>query len=151
MARELDPFLIISTWDGQEYLKVYLQHKTYDSVVEGILVLLQPAGEVVGHGGCVVDHRKVGIRVWSRVRLGELGPLAQHVVHQLLAEGGVRGLREKRLLFEDGEEGHRLLKHVNALLQIHPEVDVGPVQPFSHILLLLKSEPVLYDLLIEHQ
>ena len=125
--------------DGKR-VRAVLDH-LHDRVVQGVLVLLQPAGEVVGHGGCVVDHRKVGIRIWSRVRLGELGPLAQHVVHQLLAEGGVRGLREKRLLFKDGEEGHRLLEHVNALLQVHPEVDVGPVQTLSYIFFLLEGEP----------
>ena len=141
MARELDPFLIISTWDGQEYSKVYLQHKTYDSVVEWILVLLQPAGEVVGHGGCIVDHRKVSVWVRTRVRLGELGPLAQHVVHQLLAEGLIRCLGEEGLLLEDGEEGHGLLEHVNALLQIHSKVNVCPIQPFSHVLLLLQRKP----------
>merc|ERR1719192_1635334 len=34
-----------------------------DGVVEGILVLLQPSGQVVGHGGGVVDDGKVRIRV----------------------------------------------------------------------------------------
>ena len=34
-----------------------------DGVVERILVLLQPASQVVGHGGGVVDDGKVSVRV----------------------------------------------------------------------------------------
>ena len=112
-----------------------------DCVVQGILVLLQPPGEVVGDGGGVVDDGKVSVGVGARVGLGELGPLAQHVVHQLLAEGLIRCLGEEGLLLEDGEEGHGLLEHVNALLQIHSKVNVCPIQAFSHVLLLLQRKP----------
>ena len=59
----------------------------------------------------------------------------------LLAECLISGFWEEGLLLEDGEEGHRLLKHVDALLEIHPKVDVAPVQPLPHILLLLEGEP----------
>merc|ERR1712156_393625 len=45
-----------------------------DGVVEGILVLLQPSGQVVGHGGGVVDDGKVRVRVGAGVGLGELSP-----------------------------------------------------------------------------
>ena len=79
------------------------------------------------------------------VGLGKLSPLAQQVGHQLLGKGGVGGLGEERLLLEDGEEGHGLLKHVNALLQIHPKVNVCPVQAFSNIFLLLEGEPKRYS------
>ena len=34
-----------------------------NSVVERILVLLKPAGQIVGDGGGVVDHSKVRVRV----------------------------------------------------------------------------------------
>ena len=71
-----------------------------------------------------------------RVGLGKLSPLAQQVGHQLLGKGGVGGLGEEGLLLEDGQEGHRLLKHVNALLQIHTKVDVRPVQTFADVHLL---------------
>merc|ERR1719270_1859972 len=121
----------------------------HDSVVEGILVLLKPASQVVGDGGGVVDNGKVRIRVRTGVRLGELGPLAKKVVHQLLAEGLVGGLGEEGLLLEDGKEGHRLLEHVNALLQVHPEVDVGPVQTLPYIFFLLEGEHVLVEELLE--
>ena len=59
----------------------------------------------------------------------------------LLAECLISGFWEEGLLLEDGEEGHRLLKHVDALLEIHPKVDVAPVQSLPHILLLLEGEP----------
>ena len=62
------------------------------------------------------------------VGLGELSPLAKQVGHQLLSKSGIGGLWEERLLLEDGQEGHWLLEHVNALLQIHSEVNVGPVE-----------------------
>ena len=112
-----------------------------DGVVEGVLVLLQPSSQVVGDGGGVVDDGKVRVGIGARVGLGKLGPLAQQVGHQLLSKGGVSGLGEEGLLLKDGEEGHGLLKHVDALLQIHPEVNVGPVKSFSDVLLLLEGEP----------
>ena len=102
-------------------------------VVKGILVLLKPSSQVVGDGGGVVDDGKVRVGVRAGVRLGKLGPLAQQVGHQLLSKGGVSGLWEERLLLKDGEEGHGLLKHVNALLQIHPKVNVGPVQALADV------------------
>ena len=85
----------------------------------------------------------------ARVGLGELGPLAQQVGHQLLSKGGVGGLGEEGLLLKDGKEGHGLLKHVNALLQIHAEVNVGPVQALPDIHLLLKGEHVLVEELLQ--
>ena len=109
---------------------------SYNGVVEGILVLLQPSSQVVGHSGGVVDDGEVRVGVRAGVRLGELGPLAQQVGHQLLSKGGVSGLGEERLLLKDGEEGHGLLKHVNALLQIHTEVDIRPVQSLADVHLL---------------
>ena len=114
---------------------------TYNSVVEGILVLLQPSSQVVGDSGGVVDDGKVRVGVGAGVGLGELSPLAKKVGHELFGEGGIGRLGEEGLLLKDGEEGHRLLEHVDALLQVHPKVDVGPVQTFSHVLFLLQGEP----------
>ena len=47
--------------DGKR-VRAVLDH-LHDRVVQGVLVLLQPAGEVVGHGGGVVDDGKVSVRV----------------------------------------------------------------------------------------
>merc|ERR1719412_759281 len=120
-----------------------------NSVVQRILVLVQPSSQVVGHGGGVVDDGKVRIRVRAGVGLGEVGPLAQQVLVQLGAEGLVSGLGEERLLLEDGKEAHGLLEHVNAGLQVHSEVHVGPVKTLPDVFLLLKGEHVLVEELLE--
>merc|ERR1719412_461985 len=120
-----------------------------NGVVQRILVLVQPSGQVVGHGGGVVDDGKVRIRVRAGVGLGEVGPFAQQVLVELGAEGLVSGLWEERLLLEDGKEAHGLLKHVNAGLQVHAEVHVGPVEALLDIFLLLEGEHVLVEELLE--
>merc|ERR1719174_2898937 len=130
--------VILEAIDGQRVATV-LDHLN-NGVVEGILVLLQPSSQVVGDGGGVVDDGKVRVGVGTGVGLGELSPLAQQVGQQLLSKGGVSGLGEERLLLKDGQEGHGLLKHVNALLQIHAEVNVSPVQTLADIFFLLKGE-----------
>merc|ERR1719193_454673 len=139
--------MILEALDGQRIAAILDQLN--NGVVEGILVLLKPSSQVVGDGGGVVDDGKVRVGVGAGVGLGELSPLAQKVGHEFLGEGGIGGFGEEGLLFKDGEEGHGLLKHVNALLQIHTEVDVGPIQTFPDIHLLLKGEHVLVEELLE--
>ena len=123
--------VILEALNGQ--LVATVLDQLNNGVVEGILVLLQPSSQVVGDGGGVVDDGKVRIRVGAGVGLGKLGPLAQKVGHELLGEGGIGRFWEEGLLLKDGEEGHGLLKHVNALLQIHAEVNVGPVQALANV------------------
>merc|ERR1719431_914024 len=106
-----------------------------NSVIEGILVLLQPASQVIGDSGGVVDDTKMRIRVRAGASFAELGPLAQHVGVQFLLEGHVSSLGEERFRLKDGQKTHRLFKHVNALLQIHAEVNIGPVETLPDILL----------------
>merc|ERR1719362_2219543 len=120
-----------------------------DGVVERILVLLQPAGQVVGHDGGVMDDGKMCVGVRSGVGLGEVGPLAQQVGVELLAEGLVSGLGKERLLLKDGEETHGLLKHEDAGPQVHTEVNIGPVQTLLDVLLLLEGEHVGVEELLE--
>merc|ERR1719210_3264236 len=133
--------------DGQSIATVL--DKLNNGVIERILVLLEPASQVVGDGGSVVDNGKVRIRVRAGVGLGKVGPLAQQVLVELGAEGLVSGLGEERLLLEDGKEAHGLLKHVNAGLQVHAEVHVGPVETLPDVLLLLEGEHVLVEELLE--
>merc|ERR1719458_1527582 len=135
--------VILEALDGQ--LVAAVLDQLNNGVVEGILVLLQPSSQVVGHSGGVVDDGEVRVGVRAGGRLRELGPLAQQVGHQLLSKGGVSGLGEERLLLKDGEEGHGLLKHVNALLQIHTEVDISPVQSLADVHLLFKCEHMLVE------
>merc|ERR1712073_284192 len=120
-----------------------------NGVVQRILVLVQPSSQVVRHGGGVVDDSKVRIRVRPGVGLGEVGPLAQQVLMELGTEGLVSGLGEERLLLKDGKEAHGLLEHVNARLQVHAEVHVGPVEALLDIFLLLEGEHVLVEELLE--
>merc|ERR1719264_1040977 len=120
-----------------------------DGVVEGILVLLQPSRQVVGDGGGVVDDGKVRVGVGAGVGLGKLSPLAQKVGHELLGEGGIGRFWEEGLLLKDGKEGHGLLEHVNALLQIHAKVNVGPVQTLADVHFLLKGEHVGVEELLQ--
>merc|ERR1712242_57291 len=68
---------------------------------------------------------------------------------ELGAEGLVGGLGEERLLLKDGKEAHGLLKHVNARLQVHAKVHIGPVKTLPDILLLLEGEHVLVEELPE--
>merc|ERR1719210_2405328 len=120
-----------------------------NGVIERILVLLQPASQVVGDSGGVVDDGKVSIRVRSGVGLGKVGPLAQQVVVELGTEGLVSGLGEERLLLEDGQQSHGLLKHVDARLQVHAEVHIGPVKTLPDVFLLLEGEHVLVEELLQ--
>merc|ERR1711962_1932097 len=82
-------------------------------------------------------HLGRGVRASSLKTRGDvLNILLEHGT-ALLSKCLVSGLREERLLLKDGKEGHRLLKHVNTLLQIHSKVNIGPVETLLDILLLL--------------
>ena len=61
----------------------------------------------------------------------------------------VGGLREERLLLKDSEEGHGFLEHVNAGLEIHTEVNIGPVQTLPDVFLLLEGEHVGVEELLQ--
>merc|ERR1712226_1328478 len=139
--------VVLEAFNGQGVASVLDQLN--NGVVEGILVLLQPASQVVRHSGGVVNDSEMRIGVRAGVGLSKLGPLAQQVGHQLLSEGGIGGLGEERLLLKDGEEGHGLLKHVNALLQIHAEVNIGPVKALPDVHLLLEGEHVVVEELLK--
>ena len=78
-------------------------------VIQGVLVLVQPAGNVVVHGAGVVDQREVCLGpALDHLGLLEVGGLAQVLVIQLVLEGGVRGLGEHALLLQDGEDAQWL-------------------------------------------
>merc|ERR1739836_180615 len=83
------------------------------------------------------------------VGLGKVGSLAQQVLVELGLEGLISGLWEERLLLKDGKEAHGLFKHVNAGLQIHAKVHIGPVKTLLDVLFLLKGEHVLVEELLE--
>ena len=86
-----------------------------------------------------MNNCKVSLLPWLWLLEGQR--LAQVVGVKLLLKGLVSGLGEERLLLQNGQDPHRLLEHVDALLQVHPEVDVGPVQTLPYIFFLLEGEP----------
>ena len=120
-----------------------------DRVVQRVLVLLQPAGQVVGDRSGVVDNSEVSVLVRLGHRLHKVVGLAQMVGLQLVFKGLVSGLGEERLLFEDGQDAHRLLEEVDAGLQVHSEVDHGPVDALLEVFLLLKHEGVVVEELLK--
>ena len=62
--------VILEALNGQ--LVATVLDQLNNGVVEGILVLLQPSSQVVGHSGGVVDDGKVCIGIRAGVGLGEL-------------------------------------------------------------------------------
>merc|ERR1712223_664140 len=119
--------------DGQRVATVL--DELNNGVIERILVLLEPSSQVVGDSGGIMDDGKVRIRVRAGVRLGKVGSLAQQVLVELGLEGLISCLGEERLLLKDGKEAHGLLKHVNARLQVHAKVYIGPVKTLLDIFL----------------
>ena len=119
------------------YLIIYV---TYHSVVDWVLVLLKPTGDVVGHNSGIVRDSKVSILVGFRLRLQEDRQLAQGGL-QLLLKGLVCCLWEKGLLLKDGPDTHGLLEHDDGSCQVHAKVDHDPVNTLPHVLLLLHNEP----------
>merc|ERR1719297_645190 len=115
--------MISEALDGQSVATIL--DELNNGVIERILVFLQPASQVVGDSGGIVNNGKVRIRVRAGVGLGKVGSLAQQVLVELGLEGLIGGLGEERLLLKDGKEAHGLLKHVNAGLQIHAKVNAG--------------------------
>merc|ERR1719357_2136147 len=75
-------------------------HDLNNRIVDWVLVLLQPVGDVVGHDAGVVGDRKVGVLVRLRLGLQEDRQFAKRCL-QLLLEGFVSGLGEEGLLLHD--------------------------------------------------
>merc|ERR1719400_3022114 len=120
----------------------------HHGVVDGILVLLQPVGDVVVDNTGVVRHTEVSVLVSLLGGLQEDGQFDQGSL-QLLLEGLVSGLGEERLLLEDGPETHGLLKHDDGSLQVHAEVHHDPVNALLDVLLLLHNEHVVVEELLQ--
>lgn len=83
----------------------------HDAVVQGILVLLQPASDVVVDDTSIVSQAEVG-RLAAGFRwlgLQEGRRLAQVVGVQLVLKRLVRRFGEHRLFFQNGENTHRLM------------------------------------------
>merc|ERR1719232_375743 len=119
-----------------------------NSVIDRILVLLQPVGDVVGHDAGIVGDGKVSVLVSLGLGLQEDGQLAKGSL-QLLLKGLVSGLGEKRFLLKNGPNTHGLLKHDDSSLQVHSKVHHLPVNTFLDIFFLFNNEHVMVEELLE--
>ena len=120
-----------------------------NGVIERVLVLLQPPGQVVGDRSGIMDDRKVSVLIGLGHRLHKVVGLAKMVGLQLVLKGLVSGLWEERLFFKDGQDTHRLLEEIDASLQVHSEVNHGPVDAFLEVLFLLEHEGVVVEELLQ--
>ena len=91
----------------------------------------------------------MSIRIWLRIGLGKGLTFAQQVLMELGSKGLVSSFGEERLLLKNSQQAHWLLKHVNAFLQIHSKVNIGPVNALTNIFLLLKDKHVLVEELLQ--
>merc|ERR1719232_748604 len=119
-----------------------------NSVVDRVLVLLKPVGDVVVDNTSIVRDTKVSILVSLGGRLQEDGKLTEGSL-QLLLKRLVSGLGEERLLLKNGPDTHWLLKHDDGSLQVHTEVNHDPVNTFLHVFLLFNNEHVVVEELLE--
>merc|ERR1712012_542739 len=139
---------VISPEQNQELAGAGGLEDLNNSVIDRILVLLQPSGDIVGDNAGIVRDGEVSILVSLGLRLQEDGELAKRGL-QLLLKGLVSGLGEERLLLKDGPDTHGLLKHDNGSGKIHTKVHHLPVNTFLDILLLLNNEHVVVEELLE--
>ena len=116
-----------------QLIVAFLQHIDH-CVVDLILVLRQPVGDVVVDDAGVVRQGKVGVLVLrARLLLQEGRRLPEKILFQLVFKGLVGCLGEQSLLLEDGHQTHRFLHALDGGLQVHAEVhhlpfDALPVQ-----------------------
>ncbi|ETE66115.1 DEAD-box ATP-dependent RNA helicase 42, partial [Ophiophagus hannah] len=93
---------------GQE-LQGRLLEEGHHSLVERVLVLLQPPVDVVVHGASIVDQGKMRLRFPLGVAgFSKVGRFAQVVVVELGLEGHIAGFGEHAFFFQDGHDAQRL-------------------------------------------
>merc|ERR1719323_2944836 len=135
---------VISPEQNQELAGAGGLEDLNNSVVDRVLVLLKPSGDIVGDNTSVVRDGEVSILVSLGLGLQEDGKLTKRGL-QLLLKGLVSGLGEERLLLKDGPDTHGLLKHDDGSGKIHTKVHHLPVNTFLHILLLLNNKHVVVE------
>merc|ERR1719323_1543218 len=139
---------VISPEQNQELAGAGGLEDLNNSVVDRVLVLLKPSGDIVGDNTSVVRDGEVSILVSLGLGLQEDGKLTKRGL-QLLLKGLVSGLGEERLLLKDGPDTHGLFKHDNGSGKIHTKVHHLPVNTFLDILLLLNNEHVVVEELLQ--
>merc|ERR1719428_1289820 len=126
-------------------------HHADDSLVDGILVLEEPASDVVSDGtGVVVDFEvSFGLALLGGLGLTERLVLTQMLAHHLLQVGLVGGLGDDALLLQHGQDTHLLLNELDGDDQIHTKVDESPLDALTFVLFLLLNEHVVVEELLE--
>merc|ERR1719410_1446144 len=109
-------------------------HDLDNSVIDRVLVLLQPASHVVVDNTGVVRDAKVSIFV-------SLGGGLQE--HRQLAKRGIQ------LLLKNGPDTHGLLKHDDGSGKIHTKVHHDPVNALLDIFFLLHNKHVVVEELLQ--
>merc|ERR1711899_42955 len=79
---------------NQKWIATIFKHLN-NSVIQGILVLLKPCSQVVGHSCGIVDNSKVSIGIWSWVGLLEVFTFSQQVLMELGSKTCISGFGEK--------------------------------------------------------
>merc|ERR1719422_811532 len=123
-------------------------HDLNNSVINGILILLKPSSDIVGHNTSIVRDGKVSILVSLGLGLQEDWQLAKGSL-QLLLKGLVGGLGEEGLLLKNGPNTHGLLKHDDGGSQVHAKINHLPVNTFLDVLFLFNNEHVVVEELLE--
>merc|ERR1719391_960587 len=128
-----------------------LSHHASDGLVDGILVLEEPASDVVSDGtGVVVDLKvSLGLALLGGLGLAKGLVLAQVLAHHLLQIGLVSGLGDDALFLQHGQDAHLLLNQLNGDNQVHTKVDEGPLDTLTLVLFLLLNEHVVVEELLE--
>merc|ERR1719447_1452014 len=126
-------------------------HHADDSLVDGILVLEEPASDVVSDGtGVVVDLEvSFGLALLGGLGLAERLVLAQMLAHHLLQVGLVGGLGDDALFLQHGQDTHLLLDELDGDDQIHTKVDESPLDALAFVLFLLLNKHVVVEELLE--
>merc|ERR1719427_2229852 len=126
-------------------------HHADHSLVHGILVLEEPAGNIVSDGtGVMMDLKmSLGLALFGGLGLAERLVLAQMFAHHLLQVGLIGGLGHNALLLQHGQDAHLLLDQLDGLDQIHAKINESPLDALGLVLFLLLDEHVVVEKLLE--
>jgi len=137
--------------DGLHEHEAGLLQELDNGVVQWILVLLEPVGNVVTDATGVVVKFEVNITLTLGLGRGltELWGLAHVGLVELVTVGLVGSFWEHALFFKGGHDTEWLLNELDTSGQIHTEIDGLPVDTFLGVLFLFKNEHMVVEELLE--
>merc|ERR1719447_2207878 len=126
-------------------------HHANDGLIDGILVLEEPASDIVSDGTSVVVDLKVslGLALFGGLGLAEGLVLAQVLAHHFLQIGLVCSLGNDALFLKHGQDAHLFLNQLNGDNQVHTEVNESPLDTLALVLFLLLNKHVVVEELLE--